>query len=434
MDSVTIGLIGIVVLVILFFLRMPIAFAMLFCGAVGFVILKGPTAGLSLLGSELYDQFGNYNFTVIPMFVLAGSIAYVSGVGERLFIAASGLLRKLPGGLAVAATAACAGFSAICGSSAATAAAMGKISIPAMRQFNYDDALSTGTVAAAGTLGVLIPPSTVFITYGILTQTSIGKLFVSGILPGIMLAIMIIITVVIICLIKPGLAPVSPPVSARKMWEGAAGIIEVVVLFVMVIGGLGIGLFSATQAGAISAAGVFVVALARRKLSWDGLVAAFKDSAKLSCMIMFIMVAALIFGRFIAVSRVPIELSNWMNGLNVSPLVIVVLIMVAYSIGGMFMDGLALVTLTIPIIWPTMLAMNIDPIWFGCLIVLVGEQGMITPPVGINVFVIKGIAPDVPMGTIFKGILPFVATITAALVIILFVPVIATFLPQFMTY
>jgi len=204
MDSVTIGLIGIVVLVILFFLRMPIAFAMLFCGAVGFVILKGPTAGLSLLGSELYDQFGNYNFTVIPMFVLAGSIAYVSGVGERLFIAASGLLRKLPGGLAVAATAACAGFSAICGSSAATAAAMGKISIPAMRQFNYDDALSTGTVAAAGTLGVLIPPSTVFITYGILTQTSIGKLFVSGILPGIMLAIMIIITVVIICLIKPG--------------------------------------------------------------------------------------------------------------------------------------------------------------------------------------------------------------------------------------
>ncbi len=434
MDSITIGILGIVVLCLLFFLRMPVSFSMLACGAIGFTILKGPTAGLSLLGSDLYDQMGNYNFTVIPMFVLAGSIAYSSGVGDRLFLAASGLLRKLPGGLAVAATAACAGFSAICGSSAATAAAMGKISIPAMKKYNYDDALSTGTVAAAGTLGVLIPPSTVFITYGILTQTSIGKLFVSGIIPGILLAIMIIITVVILCLINPKLAPVAPPVTRRQAIQGVAGVIEVVVLFILVIGGLGIGIFSATQAGAISVAGVFIVGMVRRKLSREGLVTAFKDSAKLSCMIMFIMLAALIFGRFIAVSRVPIELSNWLNGLNAPPIVIVIFIMIVYSIGGMFMDGLALVTLTIPIIWPTMVALHVDPIWFGCLVVLVGEQGMITPPVGINVFVIKGIAPDVPLSTIFRGILPFVVTITLCLVLIMIFPQIATWLPQFMTY
>jgi tripartite ATP-independent transporter DctM subunit len=303
-----------------------------------------------------------------------------------------------------------------------------------MRQFGYDDALSTGTVAAAGTLGVLIPPSTVFITYGILTQTSIGKLFVAGILPGILLAIMIAITVVILCVINPKLAPPPPPLKGRKAIEGLTGIIEVVVLFVLVIGGLAIGLFSATQAGAISVVGVLLVALVRRKISWAGLVGAFRDSARLSCMIMFIMIAALIFGRFMAVSRLPIELSNWLSGLHVSTLVIVVLMMIGYSIGGCFMDGLALVVLTIPVIWPTLLALNVNPIWFGCLIVLVGEQGMITPPVGINVFVIKGVAQDVPMGTIFRGIAPFVGTITACLIIILFVPEIATFLPSFLTY
>lgn len=434
MDTVTVGIIGIVILVIVFLLRMPIAFAMLTAGVFGFIYLKGPTAGLSLLGSDLYTQFSNYNFTVIPMFVLAGSIAYVSGVGDRLFTGASALLRKLPGGLAVAATAACAGFAAICGSSAATAGAMGRISVPAMRKFRYDAALATGTVAAAGTLGVLIPPSTVFITFGILTQTSIGKLFVAGILPGILLAVMIIITVVLMVLHNPSLAPAAPPVDRKQMLVGAIGIAEVLVIFILVIGGLAIGIFSATQAGAVSVVAVFIVALIRRKLGWKGLETAFRDSARLSCMIMFIMVAALIFGRFIAVSRVPIELANWLKGLDVSPLVIVIIMMIAYSIGGCFMDGLALVTLTIPVIWPTLQALQINPIWFGTLIVLVGEQGMITPPVGITVFVIKGIAPDVPIATIFRGILPFIGTITACLIIVLFVPQIATFLPSFMTY
>ncbi len=434
MNSITIGIIGIVVLVVLFLLRMPIAFTMLVVGSLGFSLLASPKAGLSLLGSEVFAQFSNYSFTVIPMFVLAGSFAFVAGLGGRLFGAAYALLGRLPGSLAIASTAACAGFAAICGSSVATAAAMGRIALPMMKKFGYDDSLATGSIAAAGTLGVLIPPSTVFIIYAILTEQSIGKLFIAGILPGILLASLFIITIAILCRRNPSLAPRGPVSTRREKIAGVIGVAETLVLFLLAIGGLSLGWFSPTQAGGALAGAVLLISLIRRQITREGFIFALKDSVRITCMVMFIVTAAIVFGRFMAVSKIPMILSDWLSGLAVPPTVIMILILILYMIGGCFMDGMALLTLTIPVIFPTVIALGYDPIWFGVMFVVVGEMGVITPPVGINVYVIKGVAEDVPLGTIFKGIFPFVAAIIVCLAILMAFPQIATFLPGLMTY
>jgi C4-dicarboxylate transporter, DctM subunit len=435
MSNVVIAIIGIVVLVILLLLRMPIAFSMLIVGVAGFGYLKSINAGLSLLGPDLFDQLSNYSFTAIPMFILAGAIAFEAGIGERLFGAAYTVLRRVPGGLAVAAIAACAGFAAICGSTAATAATMGKIAIPEMRKYGYDDALSTGTVAAAGTLGVLIPPSTIFIIYGILTEQSIGKLFLAGIMPGILLTVLLIATVIIRCVVNPSLAPrTQGMIKKTSAFRGIIGISEVVVLFLIVIGGLSLGFFTPTQAGGVLVAAVTILALARKQIKWNGFEKAFRESARISCMILFIVSASVIFGRFIAISRVPIELSSWFSSLAVSPIILVILIMVLYIIGGCFMDGMALLMLTLPVYLATLQTLHVDLIWFGVLIVLQGEIGGITPPVGLNVFVIKGITKDIPISTIFRGIFPFIGTLLICIILILVFPQIATWLPNLISH
>jgi len=433
MNFALVGVIGLVVMVILFLLRVPVAFAMLIVGVGGYWVLVSPEAGLGLLGLDFFTHATMYTITVIPMFVLAGSIAFVAGMGDRIFSAAYAIAGRLPGSLCIAATAACAGFGAICGSSAATAAAMGKVALPAMRKFNYDDSLATGSIAAAGTLAVMIPPSTVFIVYAILTEQSIGKMFIAGILPGILLTFLLVLAVLFVCLRNPSLAPRGPRMTRKEKITGLTGIAETLVLFLLVIGGLSLGWFSPTQAGGILVAGVAIIAVARRTIDGKGFITALKDSAKLSCMIFFIIVAALIFSRFMAVSRIPHVLAEFLAALDNRWLVLAI-IMVVYMIGGCFMDGLALVTIFMPIIYPAIKAVGFDPIWFGVVLCAMGEMGMITPPVGINVYVIKGIAADVSLGTIFRGIVPFLIAMLICMVILVIFPQIALFLPGLISY
>ena len=434
MSPVIAGIAGIGLLILLFLLRMPVAFAMAFVGLVGFAYLADPGPALSILAQDIFEQFSSYPLTVIPMFILMGTFAFASGISRRLYDTTYTWVGQLRGGLTMATVFACAGFGAICGSSTATAATMGKIALPEMKKYNYDDTLSTGTVAAAGTLGILIPPSTILIVYGILTEESIGKLFIAGVLPGILLSIFFAATVAILCWRNPAIGPPGTPTSWKEKLRATTGIIETVILFLLAIGGLFLGWFSPTQAASIGCGGALIIGLARRQLSWRTFFEAGKEGLRTGCMVIFIITGAVIFGHFMAVSTIPFVLADWLGGLPIHRMAVMGVIVFIYFIGGFFMDSMALVVVTIPIFFPVVMKLGFDPIWFGVIIVLVAEMGVITPPVGVNVFVIKGIAPDVPLETIFKGIFPFLAALIIVTVILIIFPQIATFLPSFITY
>ncbi len=429
------GIIGIVLLVAFFLLRMPVGFAMALVGVIGFSCLVSVDAGLSVLVRDIFYTFSSYSLTVIPMFVFMGSIAFASGMGQRLYDAAHVVMGRLRGGLAMAAIAACAGFAAICGSTTATAAAMGRVSVPEMRRYGYNDSLATGCVAAAGTLGILIPPSTVFIVYGVMTEQSIGKLFVAGIIPGVVLAGLFIATVALMCKLRPDLVPLaSAPAGGRRGPGAFVGVIETLVLFTFVITGLFLGWFSPTQAGGVGAAGVLAISLVTRQLTWASFVVAIKDSLRITCMVLVIVAGATVFGHFMAVTKIPLILSEAVVQLSLPPLAIVGIIMFVYLIGGCFMDALALVILTIPIFYPVVIALGFDPIWFGVMVVLATGMGVITPPVGVNVYVVKGIVPDVALETVFKGALPFLIALVAMVAVLMVFPSLATFLPGLIAY
>jgi len=434
MNPETAGIVGIGLLLLLFLLRMPVAFAMALVGFLGFAYLSGLGPALSLLSQDIFETFSSYPLSVIPMFILMGSFAFASGISERLYKTTHAWVGSLRGGLTIATVLACSGFAAICGSTAATAATMGKIALPEMKKYNYDITLATGTVASAGTLGILIPPSTVFIVYGILVEESIGKLFVAGIIPGIILTFMFIGVVAILCFRNPALGPSGVSTSWKEKIKATGGIVEAVILFVLAIGGLFLGWFSPTQAGAIGAGGALLIGLARRKLTWKNFVESGKDGLLTACMVLFIITGAVIFGHFLAISTIPFLLADWIGNLPIPGTAIMAVIIFIYFIGGFFMDSMALIVVTVPIFYPIVQRLGFDPIWFGVIIVLTAEMGVITPPVGVNVFVIKGIAPDVPLELIFRGIMPFLAALILLTIIITLVPQIATFLPSLVSY
>ena len=434
MNASFIGILGIVILVILFLLRMPVGFAMAIVGLAGFSYLVSPEAGLALIARDVFEIFSSYNLTVITAFIFMGAITYYSGVSRRLFNTSYSFLGGVRGGLAMATCLACALFGAICGSTNAAAAAMGKVTLPEMKRYNYDIALATGCVASAGSLAILIPPSTIFVVYGIMTEQSIGKLFISGILPGILLTLLLMATVYILCLRNPALGPAGPRTTWKQKLGTLPGVGEMLILFLLVIGGLFAGWFTPTEAGAIGTAGAIIIGLARRELGWSGFVNAIKDSLQITCMVFVIVTGAVIFGHFFAVTEIPFKLSDWVTALPISQVAVMGVIIFIYFIGGCFMDSLAMITLTVPIFYPAVIALGFDPIWFGVIIVLVVEMGVITPPVGINVYVIKGVVPDVPLATIFRGIFPFLGAIIVTTIILVFFPQIATFLPSFMRY
>jgi len=434
MSPETTGIAGIALLLFLFLLRMPVAFAMAFAGFIGFAYLSGIESAFTLLAHDIFETLSSYPLSVIPLFILMGSFAFASGISQRLYTTSYTWVGQLRGGLTVATVIACSGFAAICGSTAATAATMGKIALPEMKKYGYDDELATGTVAAAGTLGILIPPSTVLIVYGILTEESIGKLFVAGILPGFLLSLFFIATVIVLCLRNPDIGPPGPQTTWKQKLRATTGIIEAVLLFLLTIGGLFLGWFSPTQAGAIGAFGALAIGVMRRRLRLKIAIEAAKDGLRTACMVLFIITGATVFGHFLAISNIPFVLAEWVGGLPIPPIAVMAVMIFIYFIGGFFMDSMALIVVTIPIFFPVVMKLGFDPIWFGVIIVLVGEMGVITPPVGVNVFVIKGIAPDIPLRRIFRGILPFLVALIILTVLMTVFPKIATFLPGLIRY
>jgi len=432
MTPTMMGLASFVVLVLLMFLKIPVGFVMAIVGLAGFGLLVSWDASLNLIARDFFSMFSSYNLTVIPLFVFMGQVAHHSGMSGRLFNTAHKFLGHLPGGLAIATIGACAGFSAICGSTSATAATMASVALPQMKKYNYDPALATGVVAAGGSLGILIPPSTIFIIYGIMTEQSIGKLFMAGVLPGILLTLLFILTIVIWTHLRPDICEKAPKAAWKERIASLTGVIETFILFVMVMGGLFMGFFTPTEAAAIGAFGILLIVLIGRNLSWRGLIRSLDETTRVSCMIFVIVAGATVFGHFLAVTGIPANIGTWVSELALPPPVIIGLIILVYLVLGCLMDSLAMIMLTIPIFFPVVTTLGYDPIWFGVIIVLVTEMGVITPPVGINVYVVAGVARDVPLHVIFKGATHMLmALLVTALLLILF-PQIATFLPSLM--
>ncbi|MBN2282514.1 MAG: TRAP transporter large permease [Deltaproteobacteria bacterium] len=432
MNPTVIGLIGIVALFIFIFSRMPVGFVMAVIGFLGFGYLVSFDASLNLIAKDIYSVFGSYNLTVIPLFVLMGQLAYHSGISKRLFDSAYKFIGHWPGGLAIAAIGACAAFAAICGSTNATAAAMAAVTLPEMKRYNYKPELATGVIAAGGSLGILIPPSVIFIVYGILTEQSIGKLFMAGILPGLLLTVLFVITILIWASLRPDLGPRGPRASFRERLESLSGVLETLILFVLVMGGLFVGFFTPTEAGAIGAFGTLLLAVIRRNLSLKGFATSLFETTRITCMVMVIVAGATIFGHFLAVTRIPFDIATWIAGIDLPRFFIILIIIALYLVGGCFIDALALVMLTIPIFYPVILYLNYDPIWFGVIIVLITQIGVITPPVGINVYIVSGVARDVPLHVIFKGVMPLLIALIVGTLLLIPFPQIALFLPSLM--
>jgi len=430
MSPTIIGLIGLALLFTLIFTRIPVGFLMGILGLAGFAWIVSPEAAFSMVAKDIFSIFSSYNLTVVPLFIFMGQIAFHSGISRRLFDTAYTWIGHLPGGLAVATIGACAGFSAICGSTNATAATMAAVTLPEMKRFNYKPSLATGVVAAGGSLGILIPPSVIFIVYGILTEQSIGKLFIAGIVPGILLTLFFIAAILIWTRLNPELGPRGPKPPFREKIRSLAGVLETLALFIMVMSGLFAGIFTPTEAGGIGAAGTLLLALITRTLDGKGFTDALMETTRISCMIMVIVAGATIFGHFLAVSRIPFDIASWIAHFDLHPWLIMLLIIAVYIAGGCFIDSLALIMLTIPIFYPVITHLGFDPIWFGVIVVLITQIGVITPPVGINVYVVSGVARDVPLEVIFRGVVPLLIALIALTLILIPFPQIVLFLPS----
>ncbi|MFC1533293.1 TRAP transporter large permease [Thermodesulfobacteriota bacterium] len=432
MSPITVGLIAFVCLFILITLGTPVGLAMMVIGFSGLLVFLSVPAALSMLTFIPYETIASYSLSVMPLFLFMANVAFVSGITRDLYNLASKWLGHQRGGIAMATVGASAGFAAVSASSIATAATMGLIAIPEMKRLKYDPGLATGSVAAGGTIGILIPPSGLLIIYGILTEQSIGQLFVAGVVPGILEAVFYMFTIYLLCLRKPSLGPRGLKTSFKEKIMAFGGCGEMVALVLLVLGGLIIGWFTPTEAGGVGAFGAIVFSLLRGRMNWQKFKQALVETMLTTGMIYFILIGAFIFNNFLALTTIPAQLANYIGGMQLPPLVIMSLMIGLYIFLGCIMDAFAMILLTIPIFFPLATSLGFHPIWFGIIIVRVVEMGMITPPIGINVYTIAGVAPDVPMQTIFKGILPFFVADIFHVALLLFVPSVILYLPSLM--
>ena len=429
MSTDAIAVLGFVVLFALMLLRVPVGMAMGLVGVVGYSWIVGPGPALKLVGQTSMRTVTDYTFGVIPMFMLMGALVSVSGVSRELFRAANSMIGHLRGGLGVATVLACGGFAAICGSSVATAATFSTVAYPEMRRFGYPQSFSTGVIAAGGTLGAMLPPSTVLAVYAILTQQDIGKLFMAGIVPGILAMAMYVLTIAIIVRARPDWLPGGEHKPWSERLVDLKAVWAPLVLFVFVIGGLYGGFFTPTEAGGVGASGAFILGLVRRKLDGPKIREALLSATRTAAAVFTVLIGALLFGYFLTITQSPQKLTEFLTGLGIGRYGVLALIMLMYLVLGCLMDAMAMLILTVPIIFPVIVALGFDPIWFGVIIVMTVELGLIHPPVGMNVFVIKSVVKDVSFTTIFKGVLPFILTDIVRLVILIAFPMIALWLP-----
>jgi tripartite ATP-independent transporter DctM subunit len=433
MSTDAVAVIGFVALFTLMMLRVPVGIAMGTVGVLGFGYLIGDLSpALRLLAQSPIRTATEAEFAVIPLFLLMGAFASASGMSKELFRASNTFLGHLRGGLGVATIAACGGFAAICGSSVATAATFSRVAYPEMRAHGYPQSFATGVIAAGGSLGIMIPPSTVFAVYGLITEQDIGKLFIAGIVPGLLAVAMYMATITIISLVAPKYLPKTPKHTWAERLSALRDVWAVVLLFVFIIGGLYAGMFTATEAAGMGAAGALIISLARRKLSRADFWRCLIESLRTTASVFTILIGALLFGYFLTITQTPQKLTTFLTGLGLSSYGVLVLIMLMYLVLGCIMDAMAMIILTIPIVFPVVKALGFDPIWFGVVIVMTVELGLIHPPVGMNVFVIKSVVKDAKLSTVFKGVLPFVATDILRLAILIAFPVLATWLPSHM--
>lgn len=432
-SPIAIGVIGVIALLVLLYFGMHIGVAMGLVGFVGYWLCLGNiNAAVGLFKSVPYTTSASFNLSVIPMFILMGQLAYYGGISTELYAACYKFLSRLKGGLSIATIVACAGFAAICGSSTATTATMGVVCMPEMRKYSYKDSLSTGSISAGGTLGILIPPSVGFILYGTSAEIGIGKMFIAGIIPGIILTLCYIAVIMVICRIDDKAGPKGPKYSAREKFYAVRGLLPVILLFLLVLGGIFAGWFTPNEGGAIGAAGAFLFMLINGKATFRNILSALMDTITTTAMIFLIMIGAYIFGYFLTVSRCPIELANWVSTLNVSPYIVLGFILLLYAILGCFVDSLPLIVLLVPIFLPIVQILGFSPIWFGVLMVMIMQLGLITPPVGMCCYVMAGVAKDVPLGTIFKGTAPFIIGLIVAVLVVIMIPELALYLPTMM--
>ncbi|WP_158734771.1 TRAP transporter large permease [Alteribacillus sp. YIM 98480] len=432
MSPEIIGIIGIAILLVLFLLKVPVSISLIFIGTVGFGMIRGFDTGFVQLGNTPFGTASSYSLSVIPLFILMGMILSYSGFGQDLFRAVDSWLGHIKGGMALTTIGTSAIFSSISGSVNATTATMARITLPEMKKYNYSPTLSTACVAAGGTLGILIPPSVILILYGILTMEPIGQLLVAGLIPGIVQMILFMIVVYLWVKKDPAAGPSSEKSDWNTKLKSLSKVWPFVLLFVLTIGGIYLGVFTPTEAGAVGSFGALGLALITRRLNGKKLIKAFSEATRLSAMIFLILIGADVFSQFLSISRIPAKITMFVNGLDWSPFMIMGMILLVYFILGLFLEGIAILVLTLPVIYPLVTQLGFDGVWFGVIMVMVMNIGLITPPLGISVYIISGVVKDIPIERIFKGVTPMLAAMVLAIILFTVFPELITFLPELM--